>query len=193
MAWLPDIEILKAYISVMTDEQYDKFENIILGTKEASCFTMSEVRDLENKLTAKREFDHNIKKTAELNNAGILAEQMGDLEKACQLYEQNILIGRPATHFYERLMVLYRKQKRYADEIRIIDKAIEVFTAENERRFQVAISQPENRDYLLDIQAAMETSTGVKNKDGWYIFSPYPLMKYISRKEKAIKLISRQQ
>jgi hypothetical protein len=54
MSWIPDIDMLKAYILVMTDEQYERFEDIVLGLKDPSCFTMREVRDLEIKLNERK-------------------------------------------------------------------------------------------------------------------------------------------
>ena len=50
MPWSPTKETLEAYLSVMTEEQFEKLEDIILGLKKPDCFTMAEVRELEIKL-----------------------------------------------------------------------------------------------------------------------------------------------
>lgn len=66
-------------------------------------------------------------KTAELNNEGIALEKEGRIEEAISIYEDCILIGYPATHSYEILMILYRKAKDFKNEIRIIKTALKVY------------------------------------------------------------------
>lgn len=68
----------------------------------------------------------------ELNNRGIAYEKMGKIEDAIATYEINISIGYTAHHAYKRLMILYRKQKDYHNERRVIIRALEVFPAEME-------------------------------------------------------------
>ena len=66
---------------------------------------------------------------AALNNKGIRYEKNGEIDKAIDVYERNIADGYPATHAYDRLMVLYRKRKEFDKEIAVIEKAIKVFGA----------------------------------------------------------------
>ncbi|AKN34143.1 hypothetical protein Ccar_07295 [Clostridium carboxidivorans P7] len=54
-------------------------------------------------------------------------EAQGDINSAIDLYELNIKEGFTEIVPYERLMELYEKQQKYDDEIRIINKSIEVF------------------------------------------------------------------
>ncbi|WPC44650.1 hypothetical protein [Clostridium sp. JS66] len=54
-------------------------------------------------------------------------EAQGDINSAIDLYELNIKEGFTEIVSYERLMELYEKQEKYDDEIRVINKAIEVF------------------------------------------------------------------
>lgn len=54
-------------------------------------------------------------------------EAQGNINRAIDLYELNINEGFTETVSYERLMKLYEKQQKYDDEIRVINKAIEVF------------------------------------------------------------------
>lgn len=68
----------------------------------------------------------------ELNNRGISYEKMGKIEDAIATYEINISIGYTAHHAYKRLMILYRKQKDYHNERRVIIRALEIFPAEME-------------------------------------------------------------
>lgn len=62
------------------------------------------------------------------NLDGIEAEKAGNLEEAIQLYEINVAQGFDGTHPYKRLAIIYRKQKRYDDEIRVLKAAINVFS-----------------------------------------------------------------
>lgn len=57
---------------------------------------------------------------------------MGKIEDAIATYETNISLGYSAHHAYKRLMILYRKQKDYDNERRVILRALEVFPAETE-------------------------------------------------------------
>lgn len=66
--------------------------------------------------------------TATNNNEGIAFEKQGDTASAIEVYEKNLEIGYPASHSYNRLMIIYHREKKYEDEIRVIKKAIEVFS-----------------------------------------------------------------
>lgn len=65
--------------------------------------------------------------TVRLNNKGIDLEKSGKIKQAINVYEKNISMGYPAHHAYKRLMVLYRKAKDRDNEIRVINRALEVF------------------------------------------------------------------
>lgn len=68
---------------------------------------------------------------AELNDKGIALEKSGDISSAIAIYEENISGNcYPATHSFDRLIVLYRKSKDYENEIRVIKKAIKVLKME---------------------------------------------------------------
>ena len=62
------------------------------------------------------------------------AEEDGDPDEAIQLYEKAIkqkpLLEQP----YSRLMILYRKNKQYKDELRVINKALELFMDHYDKR-----------------------------------------------------------
>jgi tetratricopeptide (TPR) repeat protein len=49
-------------------------------------------------------------------------EHCNELDKAEELYLENIAEGSSPSHCYERLTIMYRKQKRYDDEVMIIEK-----------------------------------------------------------------------
>lgn len=75
---------------------------------------------------------------AALNNEGIAYEKSGDIDAAIRVYEANIALGYPAHHAFRRLMVLYRKQKDYENEIRVIHLAEEVLGGDWSYRLEKA-------------------------------------------------------
>lgn len=87
------------------------------------------LEEMENNRIARIEKDKRLADCAKLNNQGIAYEKSGNIDAAIRVYEQNISSNSPypATHSFDRLMILYRKQKDYRNEIRIIEKAIKTF------------------------------------------------------------------
>lgn len=85
--------------------------------------------EMENKRIDRIEKDNKLFKCVSLNNKGIAFEKEGKILQAIKVYEQNIAgeSPYPATHSFDRLMVLYRKQKDYHNEIRVIQIAIQTF------------------------------------------------------------------
>lgn len=64
----------------------------------------------------------------ERNLKGRELEKQGKIEAAIKLYERNVADEVDTPFPYIRLAIIYRKQKRPEDEIRILEKAIEIFT-----------------------------------------------------------------
>lgn len=54
-------------------------------------------------------------------------EKNGNVDMAIITYEENIESDYSANHAFERLMILYRRNKDYQNEIRVINRALEVF------------------------------------------------------------------
>lgn len=63
------------------------------------------------------------------NLRGQVLEKRGQLEEAIALYEANVRAGFDGNCPYDRLAVIYRKQKRYDDEIRVLQRGIGVLEA----------------------------------------------------------------
>ena len=59
-------------------------------------------------------------KDSERNERGKEYESLGEIEKAIELYEQNITLGTKTPFPYNRLVVLYNKGKDLSNEIRIL-------------------------------------------------------------------------
>lgn len=74
--------------------------------------------------------EEKIQKTAANNNQGIEFEEIGDIEKAIEAYENNVSIDSDGRHAYDRLLVLYHKKGLLEEEIRIARIASEKFPSE---------------------------------------------------------------
>lgn len=61
------------------------------------------------------------------NLKGIQLEKQGKVEQAIILYEENVKESFEGNHPYDRLAVIYRKNKLYNEEKRVLEKAIKVF------------------------------------------------------------------
>lgn len=62
------------------------------------------------------------------NLKGKEAEKRGDIDTAIKLYERNINNFSDTPFPYTRLAIIYRKQKKYAEEVRVLRIAINVFS-----------------------------------------------------------------
>ena len=90
--------------------------------------TVEELERMENRLAEFEARNRALTRCAELNNEGMRLEKQGDIDAAIAIYEQNISGDcYPATHSFDRLMILYRKRKDYQNERRVIQKAIRLF------------------------------------------------------------------
>ena len=61
------------------------------------------------------------------NIMGKVLEKQGDVENAIKLYEQNIAEDFIGDFPYDRLRVIYHRQKCFTDEVRVLEKAVKVF------------------------------------------------------------------
>ena len=63
----------------------------------------------------------------ERNLRGIELEKSGQIDKAIELYEENVRERFEGSHPYRRFAIIYRKLGMIEDEIRILEEAISVF------------------------------------------------------------------
>ena len=64
---------------------------------------------------------------AERNLKGAEFEKNGNLEKAIELYEENVAESFKGNHPYDRLATIYKNQNDLDNEIRVLEKAIVVY------------------------------------------------------------------
>lgn len=129
--------------------------------------------------------------TAARNDKGMAYEKTDRVNEAIDVYEENIADGYPALHAFDRLMKIYRRLKNYENEIRVIERAIEVFSAENESRANRAkTDEPQLADR---INLALLSCEKVMGSHGFYCFVPYDVVAMQNRLRKAKTLLTTQQ
>lgn len=152
------------------------FNNFVISKYEFDC-----IIEIQKKLEEKNRI---LSLTSYLNNKGIALEKEGKIEEAIKIYEENIKLEYPATHSYNRLMVLYRKQKDKENEIRVIKIAICVFLKANQERAERCLERyPERSE---EIYNSLATCTNIMGNDGFYILELYNVIKYRNRLNKLI-------
>lgn len=158
-----------------------------LNHLEKSRFeTLKQKQEKEFKEIAQQEV---LNENSKLIKLGIDLEKEGMINEAIAVYEKAIIPQLPATHPYDRLMILYRKKKDYDNEIRIIKIAISVFIKENERRAGRAIE--DDSSLYNQVMQALETNENIRYEDGKWAFVQYDVMEYITRLEKAKRLLEK--
>lgn len=184
------VKFHKKYLSVsfLDDNINKKVLYCIARDNKYIYITKEQLQRLEAMLEKKNKEEKVLQLTAELNNKGIAEEKKGNINSAIKFYEENIKIGGAATHSYERLMILYRKQKKYDNEISIIKIAIKTFSKENKRLYLNKLSKTKNKEEQEKIKEGFEKQKIIIGENGWIIFNPYSIKKYEDRLEKTVAL-----
>jgi tetratricopeptide (TPR) repeat protein len=117
------------------------------------------------------------------NQSASEAEASGDLDRAITLYEKNIKKGLPDSFPFDRLLIIYRKQKRYKDELRVINKGIEVFSQQIEKKQQQLLKNSSNKSQLKRLSNLFGKKVGLVNKKGDDLYMPAPVSRWLKRKE----------
>lgn len=117
-----------------------------------------------------------------LQQAGKELEAAGDTAKAIALYEKEVAKGHTDAFPYQRLLILYHKQKEYKEELRVLKKGIAVFTEKlKEKQKQVFGNRPGRK--LVNLSKKMAQTLGLLDKKGEHILLPSPLDKWTVRKK----------
>ena len=103
------------------------------------------------------------------------AEEKDDLKRAASLYEQAIKI-KPADEFaYNRLMIIYRKERLYKDELRIIKTGIKNFQELHNKK------SIRKNSTVGRLSEALMKSAGLIDKKGNLLYEPGPIGKWKKR------------
>lgn len=114
------------------------------------------------------------------------AEQDQDLDKAAKIYERAQKLEPQEELPYNRLMIIYRKQKQYENELKVIEKGISAFEKMYEKRTKKILNR---RPQATRLSNALIKSLGLKDKKGNAIFKPEPIAKWMKRKQMVEKKI----
>lgn len=113
-------------------------------------------------------------------------EQQNEPEKAAAAYEKLIKENPLNEYAYDRLMIIYRKNKEYKKEKAIISKAIKTF-----EQFYKSASKISSSKKILSLSKAFMKSTGLADNKGKLLFQKEPLARWNKRKtvvEKKLEL-----
>lgn len=124
---LASVKSLNKYYGVMPEELFYEQSKAIMAGCSKMFIHGNVLAEMDKKLQEYKDYNKKLAKTAQLNNKGKEYEKAGKIKQAISTYEKNIELGYPASHAFSRLMVIYRKSKDFDNEIRIIEKAIDVF------------------------------------------------------------------
>jgi len=143
-------EFLHKYHGLLPEHIFSGVEDVVLGLRRSTEIPDKEIEKWETEVKKRKEKGQLVAKTAERNNAGIKAEERGQIQTAIKYYEENIKQGYPSTLSFERLLKLYRKAKNYADEMRVINRGLEVFAGVKYKNVRLKLAErKEKLDSLL--------------------------------------------
>ncbi|MEJ7737989.1 MAG: hypothetical protein WKF97_11220 [Chitinophagaceae bacterium] len=117
-----------------------------------------------------------------VNTAGKEAELNNDIKAAIKYYEENVKAGHADQYAYDRLMILYRKQKEYKNELRVISKGIKVFKEQSQNQLKGTLSNRRNKKQLIELSNIFMSRSGLKDKKGNHTYFPEPVNKWLKRK-----------
>lgn len=119
-------------------------------------------------------------KIEQKNSEARQAEQDQNFDKAIKLYEENIREDYADEFAFERLMIIYRKQKDYEDELRVINRGIWVFEQNMQDHLKHSLGRHVDGQRLEQLSNAI-IKTASSKKDGLHF--PDPVHKWMRRKE----------
>ncbi|RYF92977.1 MAG: hypothetical protein EOO02_24585 [Chitinophagaceae bacterium] len=107
-------------------------------------------------------------------------ENDGDYKSAEKLYLRLIKNKLTEIQAYNRLMIIYRKQKQYLKEIDIIDQAIGSMG-------ELMVRKTDNKK-VRQLSLSLGKSMGLVDRKGLSVFDPEPVATWKKRRIMAVKL-----
>ena len=104
-------------------------------------------------------------------------EKKSRLDEAAKVYEK-LIITHPTTEFsYNRLMIIYRKQKDYKQELRVINTGLKAFTD-----YYTPSLVGKNKN-VVKLSKQLSIMVGLSDKKGKNLYDAEPVNKWKKRKE----------
>jgi tetratricopeptide (TPR) repeat protein len=131
------------------------------------------IKNISMALNVVRSFTDLVKEARE-------AETNDDPEMAIKLYQKAIKMEPHNELPYNRLMILYRKQKQYKEELDLINKGIKAFEEFYQKRSEKLMGRHKRAAQLSN---ALAKSLGQKGKKLQASYLPEPIPTWGKRKE----------
>ena len=128
------------------------------------------------------------RKVSDHIEAGKKAEDEDDVSSAIRHYETAIDYKYPDPLPYKRLMILYRKEKNYKDELRVIKSGLDAIINDIDLRKQQNFSS-RNLRKVKELSNAFIKTAGSKDKKDFKTYYPEPVPSWLKRKELVEKKI----
>lgn len=129
---------------------------------------------------------HIVKSLHDLLTEAKEAELNDDLPEAIKLYDRAVKQVPTDERAYNRLMVIYRKEKEYKLELKVIEKGIEVFAKLYQSKTKKVVG---NDKEAVRLSNALIRSLGLKDKKGNDLIEHEPIATWKKRKEVVLKKI----
>ena len=117
------------------------------------------------------------------------AEANEEVSKAKKLYQRAMKLEPHNEVPYNRLMILYRKQKQYEEELEVINKGIKKFEEFYQKRSEKLISKHKGAAKLSD---ALAKSLGQRGKKVQQLYQPEPIPTWVKRRQLVEKKVRNQ-
>jgi hypothetical protein len=98
------------------------------------------------------------------------------------LYEEQIKNGDMDTYPYDRLMIHYRKQKEYKEELRVINRGLKVFGDKLKHQQDQILKRTASRTAIKRLSDKISQLSGLSDKRGNPNYLPEPLERWTKRK-----------
>ena len=116
------------------------------------------------------------------------AEKKGDLNLAEKLYLQQMKLKTFNAFVYSRLMIIYRKQKKYKEELEIINKGLQHFKEHDAE----SAAKKKSSASIKKISNSLNKSLGLVDKKGNVVYEPEPIPTWKKRKTTVEKKLKKQ-
>ena len=114
---------------------------------------------------------------------GRQAEAGGQPDLAIRLYEKEIAGKCKNLVPYQRLLVLYRRQKKYKQELAVLTKGIYCLEEQLAEHKGALFSKKPQRNKIMRLSKALAQKIGLLDKKGKELLPPKPLEQWLRRKK----------
>ena len=101
------------------------------------------------------------------------------MEEPLELYKEQVNNGVFDPLPYNRLMIHYRKEKSFDEELKVIKKAIDVFKKHYTGLQSSALKR--KKSTIAELSKKISKSTGLTDKKGNAVYLPEPLPQWMKR------------